>query len=153
MPPNGPPAVNGDIETKGKSIILFDGVCSLCNGFVHFILDRDPQKRFLFAPLQSRTGQYLLDKHKLPKDLGTVVLVDSDQVFTKSSAILRVTSYLSFPWPLLYTFQIVPWFIRDTVYDCVAGSRYQMFGKEDACRRPTPETRGRFLDLGETETV
>eukprot|EP01099_Mayorella_cantabrigiensis_P006930 TRINITY_DN5944_c0_g1_i1.p1 TRINITY_DN5944_c0_g1~~TRINITY_DN5944_c0_g1_i1.p1 ORF type:complete len:187 (-),score=27.82 TRINITY_DN5944_c0_g1_i1:235-723(-) len=129
-------------------LLLFDGVCNMCNGFVNFVLSKDTERLFSFASLQSNTGLLVLAHFNLPSDLSTVILVDNNQVYTQSSAILRLFSYLPLPWSSMYTFMIVPWFIRDTVYKCVANSRYSMFGKTDACRLLTPSERERFVDWG-----
>eukprot|EP01097_Dermamoeba_algensis_P007990 TRINITY_DN5175_c0_g1_i1.p1 TRINITY_DN5175_c0_g1~~TRINITY_DN5175_c0_g1_i1.p1 ORF type:complete len:163 (+),score=30.87 TRINITY_DN5175_c0_g1_i1:92-580(+) len=144
--PFSAPSINPQIETKGKAIILFDGVCCLCNNFVNFVIDNDPKKVFLFAPLQSQLGGVLLTQFSLPHDLSTVVLIKDECSYTKSSAALSVLSSLRMPYPLLYGFIIVPKFIRDFVYDLVAKSRYSVFGKEEVCRRPTRELQQRFLD-------
>src|SRR3954463_2071863 len=84
-------------------LILFDGVCNLCNGFVQFVIARDPAARFAFAPLQSNTAAKLLNRHRLTTPLAdSVVLVEGDRVFTRSSAALRIARGLGFPWALAY---------------------------------------------------
>ncbi|QPJ62413.1 MAG: thiol-disulfide oxidoreductase DCC family protein [Candidatus Nitronauta litoralis] len=133
-------------ESEG-SIILFDGVCNLCNGTVNFIVDRDPDLQFRMASLQSEAGQHFLDQYNLPKDdFETIVLIEDGQVFTHSTSILRITKKLSGLWPVFSIFLLVPKPIRDWCYRWVSTNRYRWFGKEETCRIPTPEMAHRFLD-------
>ena len=125
-----------------RQTILFDGVCNLCNGIVRFVLARDPAGRFRFASLQSAAARRLLGDPPLE----TIVLVEGDAVFQKSAAALRIARKLRFPWPLLYTFMIVPRPIRDLIYEWVARNRYAWFGKRGSCMVPSPEVKNRFLD-------
>ncbi|MCP4437887.1 MAG: thiol-disulfide oxidoreductase DCC family protein [Aureispira sp.] len=127
------------------SIILFDGVCNLCNGFVQFIVKRDIKAHFKFASLQSDIGQDLLTKYQLSKDLDTVVLIRNNKAYTKSGAGLRVLSKLGALWPLMIILLVVPYFIRNFVYDWVARNRYKWYGKKDQCMMPSPELKKRFL--------
>jgi len=132
---------------SAQPIILFDGVCNFCNASVNFILKRDPKGIFRFAPLQSGEGRKLLEKFGLSiDDLDTMVLIDGDQHFTRSSAGLRIAARLSGLWPLFSVFLIVPKFLRDLVYKVIAKNRYRWWGKRDVCMIPTPEMRARFLD-------
>jgi predicted DCC family thiol-disulfide oxidoreductase YuxK len=129
-----------------EAILLFDGVCNLCNASVNFIIDRDPRGRIRFASLQSETGQKLLERFELPtSDFDTMVLVEGDRCYRRSTAGLRVARRLRQPWPLLYGLIIVPRPLRDAVYRLVAHNRYRWFGQNEACRVPTPELRERFL--------
>ena len=128
-------------------MILFDGVCNLCNGFVTFVIARDPAGRFQFGPLQSPAAQRLLgsiDSHDASLD--SVVLVENGRVWTRSAAALRIARGLSFPWPLAYVFIVIPRPLRDWIYNLVARNRYRWFGKRDVCMVPTPELRARFID-------
>jgi predicted DCC family thiol-disulfide oxidoreductase YuxK len=128
-----------------RSVLLFDGVCTLCNGFVQFVIRRDPAGRFQFAPLQTGAAHRLLathGSHPLPDSL---VLVERDRVFTRSVAALRVARGLRFPWPLAYVLIAVPRPLRDWAYDIVARHRYRWFGRRDVCMVPTPELQSRFL--------
>lgn len=127
-------------------IILFDGVCNLCNSSVKFIIKRDSEGQFKFASLQSETGQTLLRMHGLNKDLNSFVLLEDDKVYLKSSAALRVCRKLGSAWPILSLFRFLPPFIRDFLYDFVAKNRYKWFGKEESCLVPSPEWKQRFLD-------
>ncbi|KAL6065058.1 Thiol-disulfide oxidoreductase DCC family protein [Balamuthia mandrillaris] len=137
----------GDLEedvdeelARYEAVVLFDGVCNFCNSFVNFVIDRDPQNRIKFASLQSETGQNFLDKFHLPNDLSTVVLIQGQQCYTKSSAVLRVLAMLEGSgWSCLYAFIVVPPFLRDFAYSTFASWRYTLFGQSESCRRPTPE--------------
>jgi predicted DCC family thiol-disulfide oxidoreductase YuxK len=129
-----------------RQILLFDGVCNLCNGLVQFIIKRDPEAYFKFASLQSETGKAVLREFGLPEDnLDTFIYVRGDEVFTKSDAGLETLGDLGRGWQLLYGFIIVPRFIRNIFYNLVARSRYAIFGKQTECIIPTPMLRSRFL--------
>jgi predicted DCC family thiol-disulfide oxidoreductase YuxK len=129
-----------------KNIILFDGVCNLCNGFVQFIIKRDKRIVFHFASLQSDFGQVQLKNYAVDtSQLRTIVLIRSNRVLQQSDAVLEIARNLPGGWPLLYGFKIIPRFIRDLIYRLIARNRYRMFGKKDACWIPTPELSQRFL--------
>ncbi|WP_266368813.1 thiol-disulfide oxidoreductase DCC family protein [Tellurirhabdus rosea] len=129
------------------AILLFDGVCNLCNGAVNFIIDRDPAGHFRFAALQSEAGKALLRKHHFPDThLDSLILVTDGRVLTRSDAALAVARGLSGGWPLLAVFRFLPRPLRDAVYDWVARNRYRWFGKEDTCRLPSPALKARFLE-------
>lgn len=135
------------VESIDKPILLFDGVCNLCNGIVRFVIRFDASGEFLFAPLQSDVGQALLDRHGLPtEDFDSFVLVDDGEYYTKSTAALRTARRLDGPWPLLAPLLSLPESVRDAVYDFVADHRYQVFGKKDECPVPDQEIRDRFAD-------
>ena len=128
------------------SIILFDGVCNLCNGAVNFVIKRDPGNVFKFTPLQEKQGVLLLKKHAIDaQKLDSIVLVENKKVYTKSSAALRIARKLSGLWPLFFVLLIIPSFIRDGVYDFIAKNRYKWFGKKEQCMIPTPDLREKFL--------
>ena len=128
------------------SIILFDGVCNLCNGAVNFVIKRDPGNVFKFTPLQEKQGVLLLKKHAIDaQELDSIVLVENKKVYTKSSAALRIARKLSGLWPLFFVLLIIPRFIRDGVYDFIAKNRYKWFGKKEQCIIPTPGLREKFL--------
>jgi predicted DCC family thiol-disulfide oxidoreductase YuxK len=130
-----------------KKIILFDGVCNLCNRSVQFIIKRDKKKLFLFASLQGKTGRELLQKFNLPvNDINSFILLEGDSLFKRSSAALRIAKRLSGGWKLLYGFMIIPRFIRDAVYNLIAKNRYKWFGKKEGCMVPTAELKERFLE-------
>ena len=132
--------------TDEAPIVLFDGVCNLCNGTVNFILDHDPAGRFRFAALQSEAGRALLVRHGLAADaLESLVLVEGERAWVRSDAALRIAAGLGAPWRWLAVLRVVPRGIRDRLYDAVARNRYRWFGRRDECRVPTPDLRARFL--------
>ena len=131
---------------SSRAVVLFDGVCNLCNASVNFIIERDPDAHFAFAALQSDAGQKLLARHDIGAQLpDSVVLLEAGRWFTRSSAALRIARRLSGLWPLLYPLVLVPTPIRDGLYDWVARNRYRWFGRREQCRLPTPALAGRFL--------
>jgi len=126
--------------------ILFDGVCNLCNGFVVFVIKRDPDAKFKFASLQSDEGEELQREFgMLQKEIKTMVLVDNDKYYLKSGAVLKILKELNGLWPILYYLIYIPRPIRDFVYDVVAKNRYRWFGRQDQCMVPTPDLKKRFL--------
>jgi predicted DCC family thiol-disulfide oxidoreductase YuxK len=128
-------------------IVLFDGVCNLCNRSVQFLLKRDRRKQFLFASLQGKTGQEILKKFSLPaNDFNSFILIEGDELYTRSTAVLRILRKLGGAWALLYVFIIIPPFIRNPVYNFIARNRYKWFGKKEECWVPTPELKQRFLE-------
>jgi predicted DCC family thiol-disulfide oxidoreductase YuxK len=133
---------------REKPILLFDGVCNLCNGSIQFVIDHDPEGVFRFAPLQSDAAERLLDDVGFHDyDFDTFVLVDGDDYYTKSEAALRVARELEFPWSLAGVGRVVPRPLRDAVYDTVASHRYAVFGKQAQCMVPSPEIRERFIEM------
>jgi len=127
-------------------IILFDGVCNMCDGFVQFVMKRDRASAFRFAPLQSEAGQALLEHFGLDGNaLDTVVLIENGNFYTKSTAPLRTAKRIGGAWTLAYAFMILPKALRDWGYDFIAKNRYRWFGEKDSCMLPTPEVRARFL--------
>ncbi|GAC1446073.1 MAG: thiol-disulfide oxidoreductase DCC family protein [Pyrinomonadaceae bacterium] len=128
------------------SIVLFDGVCNLCSASVQFIIKRDPAKIFKFAPLQSATGRELINRYGLMvNQLSSVVLIENDKAYTRSTAALRVAKKLNGLWSLMSLLLVIPVFVRDFFYNLVAMNRYRIFGWRDECMMPTPEVRERFL--------
>ncbi|MBN8578789.1 MAG: thiol-disulfide oxidoreductase DCC family protein [Cytophagales bacterium] len=127
-------------------VILFDGVCNLCNQSVLFIIRHDPQRKFRFASLQSEFGQQQMQARYLnTTQLNTVLLLHNGKIYQKSRAALEIVRRLNGLWPLLYLFIIVPPFIRNGVYNWIARNRYRWFGKQDACSIPTPELQSLFI--------
>jgi predicted DCC family thiol-disulfide oxidoreductase YuxK len=130
-----------------NNLILFDGICNLCNASVKFIIKRDKQGAFYFASLQSTFGKVQLKKFGLNTDeFFSVVLIKNDKAFLRSNAALEITKDLSGLWPLLYTFKIIPAFIRDYFYNLVSKNRYRFFGKRDTCMLPSAEVKARFIE-------
>ncbi|WP_336023405.1 thiol-disulfide oxidoreductase DCC family protein [Halobellus salinisoli] len=133
-------------EVPEGPVILFDGVCNLCNGVVSFLIPRDPEGRLRFAPLQSEAGRALLARHDLPaEDLETVVLVEGDRAHTKSDAAIRVAELLGWPYRLLALGWVVPRGVRDGMYGFVAENRYEWFGRKEQCMVPDEDVSDRFL--------
>ncbi len=130
-----------------QKIILFDGVCNLCNGSVIFVLQRERKPTFNFASIQSPAGKELLAWYGLPPDYNqAVVLIDHGRLYFGSTAALKIGQQLKFPWSLLSsTGLLVPKFIQDWVYNQIAQHRYQWFGKRDVCMVPTESLKARFL--------
>lgn len=138
--------MNGqDIRTR--KIVLFDGVCNLCNGSVIFVLQREKEAAFHSASIQSEAGQRLLEWSGLPKDYNqAVVLIQHGKVYLGSTAALKIGQTLKFPWSSLASLGLlVPTFIRDWAYRQIASHRYKWFGKTDVCMVPTEELKMRFL--------
>ncbi|MEI9957009.1 MAG: thiol-disulfide oxidoreductase DCC family protein [Ferruginibacter sp.] len=131
---------------KQQPVILFDGVCNFCNSAVNFVIKRDKKAQIQFAPLQSEKGRLFLRQYNLPTNsMDTFVFIEEGKVYTRSTAALRVSRYLSGLWPACYGLIIVPKFIRDGVYNWVAKNRYKWFGVREQCMMPSPEVRKRFI--------
>jgi predicted DCC family thiol-disulfide oxidoreductase YuxK len=127
-------------------LVLFDGVCNLCNGFVRFLLPRDRTGRLYFAPIQSEVGQQVLQRHKLPlEDWDSFVLLDEGRVYLKSEAFLRIVRFLDWPWRALRLLRCLPRPVADWLYDRVARNRYALFGRKQECMMPDEAQRTRFL--------
>jgi predicted DCC family thiol-disulfide oxidoreductase YuxK len=127
-----------------QKIILFDGVCGLCNAWVDFILKRDRNKVFKFAPLQGDFAQGVCPDAS--KQLHSVVYITGEKKYYRSGAALRILRDLGGAWSLFFIFWLLPFFIREFFYTLIARFRYQIFGKAESCRLPLPEERDRFLD-------
>ena len=127
-------------------VLLFDGLCNLCNGTVCFFIRRDLHKRLRFAPLQSETGQRILKENGLSQDhLSSIVFVEEGSSYINSSAVLRACGHLRFTWPATKVFLLVPNPFRDLTYKWVARNRYRWFGKKDECPLPATADADRFL--------
>jgi predicted DCC family thiol-disulfide oxidoreductase YuxK len=126
-------------------VILFDGVCNLCNHSVQFIIRHDHRSQFHFAALQSGFGMAQLLHFGIEQGmLNTVILIHHGKAYQKSNAALEIAKKLSGLWPALYIFKLVPRFMRDGMYDLIAKNRYKLFGRLDECMIPTPELKSRF---------
>ena len=127
-------------------IILFDGICNLCNVSVQYVIRHDAKSKFKFASLQSEAGQKLLHDFNLSRgNFNSFVLIQNNKAFTKSTAALMVAKQLDGLIKLLYGFVIVPPFIRHGVYNLIANNRYKWFGKKEECMLPTASLQSRFL--------
>ncbi|MGE3539396.1 MAG: thiol-disulfide oxidoreductase DCC family protein [Candidatus Tectimicrobiota bacterium] len=128
-------------------VILFDGVCHLCQASVQFVIARDPQARLRFASLQSPVGQRLLAARALDRQaLDSVVLLEGSRYWTESDAALRIARYLTGCWPALGVLRLIPRPWRNALYRWIARHRYAWFGQSTTCMLPTPDLRRRFLD-------
>ena len=133
-------------NTSNYKIVLFDGVCNLCNGAVTFIIKRDSKNEFKFATLQEDPGQELIKKHGIDiLKTDSIILIENGKAYVKSTAALRIARSLNGAYPLLFGFMIVPNFIRNWVYDIIARNRYKWYGKKDSCMILTPELKAKFL--------
>ncbi len=131
----------------GTGPILLDGVCNLCTGLVRFVIKRDPGKRFRFASLQSPAAEDLLRPEAPGRDrLESMILLDGNQIYRKSTAALLAARQLSGLWPAMAILLIIPRPIRDAVYDWIGRNRYRVFGKREVCWTPDADLEGRFLD-------
>lgn len=128
-------------------VILFDGVCNLCNGWVRFVVRRDPAGVFRFAAQQSPSGQAMIEaRMKGVAELSSVILIVDDAVYLESDAVLRILARLGPPWSWAMFFRFIPRRFRDACYRFVARHRYRWFGKTELCQIPSAEMRSRFLE-------
>ena len=129
-----------------QRVVFFDGVCNLCNQSVQFLIRQDKNNALMFASLQSDYAASVLTPYPIDhSSMKSFILLDDNKVYTKSSAALKVTSYLGKKWTLMQVFWVIPKFARDTVYDIVAKNRYKWFGKKDACMIPSSDLKVKFL--------
>lgn len=128
-------------------IVVFDGQCLLCNGWVQFLLRHDHAQRIRFASMQGAAGQQLLAHAGLQIDgLQTLLVIDGDRSWQHTAAILRVLHALGWPWRLAWVVWLVPALLRDALYRWGARNRYRIWGRSDTCMVPSPEVAARFLD-------
>ena len=132
---------------RHKKLVLFDGVCNLCNSTVTYVIKRDKKDVFRFAPLQSSIGKQIIEKYKIDiSKIDSILLYSHDKgLVYKSTAALKIANGLGFPQNLMSAFFIVPPFIRNWVYDFIAKNRYKWYGKKESCMIPTPELKSKFL--------
>lgn len=131
-------------------IILFDGDCLLCNRAVQFILANEHHHDLRFASLQSNYGQKLLNQYHFPNNYReSMVFIEDEKAYTKSSALLKIAKYLNWKWQWLRIFMIIPSPVRNTFYSFIAKKRLDWFGKQEHCMLLTKELRERFLDVSE----
>jgi predicted DCC family thiol-disulfide oxidoreductase YuxK len=134
---------------KNHPLVLFDGVCNLCNGTVDFIIKRKSKTPFRFVALQSEAGEKLIQKYNIPREIDSVILIDNNGVFWKSEAALEIARHLTFPWKMAIFFKIIPKQWRDGIYGWIAKNRYRWFGKRTSCRLPTPEEKILFPEVSD----
>ena len=136
------------MDSPDGPVVLFDGVCSVCDASVQFIIAHDPEAVFRFASLQSPVGRALAAARGIDaRDLDTVVLITPEETLTRSDAVTEIARRLGAPWSALSSARLLPRPLRDAAYRLFARNRTRLFGQRDACRIPTPGTRARFLDL------
>lgn len=129
-----------------KKIVLFDGICNFCNQSVQFIIRRDPKQHFQFASLQSNMGEKLKKELQIPHHLDSLIVIEENRYYTKSTAALKIARHLQSPFRLFYVLIVVPKPIRDIVYQWIAKNRYKWFGKRSSCMIPNATDRKRFLE-------
>lgn len=137
------------VEKQGdaSAIIVFDGVCVLCNGWVRFLLRHDREGRYQFAAMQSASGRALLAAHGLDADdPSSLLLIEHGRAWTNTDAIRRIVAGLGGAWRMAHVVGILPRRLRDGLYRTIARNRYRWFGRHAVCFLPTPEQRTRFLD-------
>lgn len=130
-----------------KQLILFDGVCNLCNSSIQYVIKHDKKDTFMFAPLQGDTGKEIIERFDIDPTKTDSILLYSyrNGLSIKSTAALKIAKHLGFPRSILSMFLIVPPFIRNWVYDYIAKNRYKWYGKKEECMIPTPELKAKFL--------
>jgi predicted DCC family thiol-disulfide oxidoreductase YuxK len=134
-------------DTNSRPLILFDGICNLCNGSVQFIIKHDPAAKFSFASLQSPAAKRLLHHFKLPsEDIYSILLIKNEILFDRSDALLEIAKDLNGVWRVFRIFKFLPKGLRDSLYKLVANNRYKIFGKQESCLIPTKDLRARFID-------
>ncbi|SDW52274.1 thiol-disulfide oxidoreductase DCC family protein [Flavobacterium degerlachei] len=131
---------------KNKKIILFDGVCNLCNTAVQFVIKHDKKDLFRFVPLQSDLGQNII-KHIGIQNTDSIILYEAGVAYyIKSEAALEIAKHLSGGIAFLTIFKILPTALKDSLYDYIAKNRYKWYGRKEACMIPTPELKSKFLE-------
>lgn len=137
-------------DSDAEHIVFFDGVCSLCNGYVRFLMKRDTAGKYYVAPLEGETAEDLLPDKYLSDDMDSIVYLDRSaqdpEYYTHSTAIIEILTGLGGMWRWVEVFRIIPAFLRDVLYRLVANNRYDWFGKHDTCPAPEPGWKDRFLE-------
>lgn len=128
-------------------VVLFDGVCNLCNSFVRWIIKRDKSGQLKFSSLQSDYGRNIIELHNIHDQyLNTVIYLEDDQIYFRSEAVLRIIKQTHSIYSMAFAFRIIPGFIRDWIYNFIAKNRYFWFGKSDACQLPPEDMKERFIN-------
>ena len=134
-------------ESLPKNLVLYDGVCGLCNRFVQHLLVQDRAEKLMFAPLQGSTAERVRQQHpSLPQELSTVGYLREGQLLLRSRAVFAIWQDLGGFWKILAAFRFLPRFLTDLGYRAVASVRYRIWGKRDSCAIPAPDQAQRFLD-------
>jgi len=127
-------------------IVLYDGECSFCNASVQWLIQHDRHAKLKYAAIKGQIGQDLIQKYAIPSSVDSIIFINDSKAYLYSSAALRLTTYLSGAWPILYCLCIIPSCVRDFVYKQFAKRRISWFGKQQACLLPSSDIRKRFLD-------
>lgn len=134
------------VSCSTQPLIIFDGVCNLCNKWINLVLKYDKQKQFYFSTLQGKTAMSLLNELPYLNAMQSVMLIDNNKIYYKSRAIVEICKRLGFPFNIFYVLIIIPPFLRNAVYDLIAKKRYSWFGKKNQCMVPTENVKIRFID-------
>jgi predicted DCC family thiol-disulfide oxidoreductase YuxK len=137
------------MNMKHHPVLLFDGVCNLCNGTIDFIIRKDRNKQFRFVSLQSEAGAAALEVFPLPEGTDSVILLHKGKVYTESDAAIEVARLLPLPWKMAAIFKIIPRPWRNSIYRLIARNRYRWFGQKETCRLPSPEEKAYFPNENE----
>lgn len=132
-------------NNRNKSIVLFDGECNFCNSSVNFIIRHDKKDQFRFAAIQSETGKSLIKKYHISEAIDSIILIEKDKIYLRSTAVLRISKHLNGIYPLLYVFIVVPSFLRDLLYDIIAKNRRKWFRKKETCLIMSEEKKAKFI--------
>jgi predicted DCC family thiol-disulfide oxidoreductase YuxK len=131
----------------GEPLILFDGVCNLCNAWVRFVIRRDPTGIFRFAAQQSPIGLVIIEEHlRGASQLSSVILIEDKAIYTESDAVLQIFARLGAPWSWIALLGIIPRPARDACYRFIVRHRYQWFGRTEVCQIPSADVRSRFVE-------
>ncbi len=130
-----------------QPLVLFDGICNLCNGAINFIIKHDRKKIFRFSTIQSDAGKKAIKLFGIPEENDSVILIFNNQIFLESEAILKILRLLPFPWNIATVFSIIPKGLRNKLYKWIAKNRYLWFGTRTDCRIPSPEEKLFFPDI------
>ncbi len=135
------------LQEDGHKVILFDGICNLCSGFVQFVINNEEHDALKFASLQSSFALQMLNR--VPEHLNqtdSIVYIDGEKIYCKGDAVLQILSHLRYPWKLGTCLGWIPTVFRNTLYDALAKRRYIFFGKKEECWLPSPELAAKFID-------
>jgi predicted DCC family thiol-disulfide oxidoreductase YuxK len=142
----------GDVVTPGKTVVLFDGVCAVCNRTVRFLLAHDREDQFRYAPLQSAFAAAAAARHgRDGRDLDTLYVIadygtPAERLYSKSEGMLHLLGEIGGGWRLASVLRLLPRPLLDWGYDSFAKNRYRWFGKYESCPIPTAEERAKFVD-------
>jgi predicted DCC family thiol-disulfide oxidoreductase YuxK len=151
---SSPRPIAAPFLNSGETVVLFDGVCKLCNGSARFIIEHDHQQGIKLATVQSPEGQALLAWAALPLDhFDTMAVIRDNHLFLRSDGFLAIVGDFSAPWRWLRLARFIPRSWRDWVYDRIARNRYRWFGRYDTCLMPSPEHERRFLKAQPDSTI